>query len=233
MVFGINISIILKVFLRSILFLVLFYIFTSGTASAQVKSAKMEKREITGAPDKRSESKAIENKSAEASPEIQNCAFAKNSVDEKEGSVIRVMKREKFIGYTPPEMKSLFPDNSYITIDGYLSNYNKSIVMFLKITILSNNALSTYGSIYKNNELMLKTESGQVITLRCGQSESGSINNSFDRTTYLTYFEVDEFSQSLLQNSPVVAARLFWGKGYEDYEISKKDFFIRQLSCVR
>lgn len=173
------------------------------------------------------------NRISTETPPKSGCNFLKNIVDEKKGTVAKMMEREKIIAHTPDKMKKLFPDDAFITMEGYLNNFNGDIVFFLKISIQTNSPQDIYGSIFKENKLLLKLTTGETITLSCGQSDAGNVDLSHTQTNFMTFFPLNEETMSKLQSAEVTKARLFWAKGYEDYGILLPDFFKRQIVCVR
>ncbi|GIV32776.1 MAG: hypothetical protein KatS3mg031_0311 [Chitinophagales bacterium] len=229
MVTGIQIHFLLKAILRTLLFILLLHILTSAGLKAQSLPAEA----VSEAVALMTSEKSVQGNTSSIADNAEpgECYYAKSVVEE--GKVMKAMKREEIITFTPPGMESLYTDGHYMVFDGYLSNYNGTIVLFARVTFFSNEATQTYGSLFKNHELLLKTDDGQIATLRCGQSESGSLNATYDKTTYLTYYEIDDSAYKILLERPVVAARMFWSKGYEDYTVSNPGFFQRQLSCVR
>ncbi len=202
----------------------LFLLVTSATAFAQEKIKPVKSK---------SEPAITEKKVAVKNIVSTGCNYSKNQVDNTKGSVVKMMEREKFIAYTPDEMKEIFPDSDYITIEAYLNNFNNSIALLLKITIQTNSPQDTYGSIYKENKLLLKLTTGETITLLCGQSDAGNVDLTHIKTSYLTFFQLDDATMEKLKSAEVTMARLFWAKGYEDYKIINPDFFIRQITCVK
>lgn len=190
-------------------------------AQAPVTKASSAKREVAA------------TKKKAAIPAKPACRYSKNEVDQSKGRVLKMMEHEKLIRHTPEEMKEVFKDSDYITMSAYLNNFNNSIALLLKITIQTNHPQDMYGAIFKNNKLLLKLSNGENITLYSGQSDAGSVDLANVRTSYMTFFPLDEATMEKLKNMEVTKARLHWAKGYEDYEVAVPDFFVRQLSCVR
>ncbi|HXH19904.1 MAG TPA: hypothetical protein VNJ07_12560, partial [Chitinophagales bacterium] len=176
--------------------------------------------------------KFVKKSKREAAPHYE-CVYAKNHVDKMNGNVIKVMERERLVSYTPEELKKIYVTQDYLTMDAYLSNFNKRLALFIKITIRTNNPRSAYGSLFKDAKLIFKLNNGHTVTLHCGQSESGNVDYEHDKTIYMTFFELNDAAIELLQRGKIEMARLYWGKGYEDYKIIIPDFFIRQIHCVK
>ncbi len=210
--------------LRTALFASLFILFTSEKSFAQDKTTRIYSKK---------ETLITEKKVAEKLTGRNECNYSKNQVDNTKGTVVKMMEREKFIASTPDEMKEIFPDSDYITMEAYLNNFNNSIALLMKITIQTNNPHDTYGAIYKENKLLLKLTTGEIITLFSGQSDAGNVDLTHIRTSYLTFFQLDNVTMEKLKSAEVTMARLFWAKGYEDYKIINPDFFIRQIECVK
>ena len=228
---GINMSReISLVLIRTVLLLLLFFLLTSQTGFSQSKSITIDGRAAILHPNGKWEFVKKSKKELEAKKE---CAYSKNQIDNIKGTVVKVLERERIVSYTSEELKKIYADKDYITMDAYLSNFNKNIVLFLKITIRTNNPHTAYGSIYKDDKLIIKFKNGQTATLYSGQSESGNVDYEHDVSTYMTFFQLNDELIELLQSSEAEMARLYWSKSYEDYKIINPDFFIRQLQCVK
>jgi len=221
----------MMIFLRTMLLLFLFFLLTSAQGFAQGKTITIDGKEAFLKPNGKWE--YVRKEKAGAPDKKNGCQYSKNHVDILKGTTIKILEREKLVSHTPEELKKIFTNNDYITLDSYLSNYNNHFALFIKIAIRTNNPHAAYGSIFKDNKLIMKLTNGQTITLYSGQSESGNVDYLNDKTTYMTFFELNEAAMELLQTSELEMLRLYWSKGYEDYPIAKPDFFVRQIQCVK
>jgi hypothetical protein len=218
-------------FLRSVLLLFLFFLLTSMYAFSQGKTITIDGREAILKPNGKWE--YVKKTKVEPPAKTADCQYSKNHIDNLKGTTIKILEREKLVSHTPEELKKVFTDREYISLDAYLSNYNDHFALFIKIAISTNNPHAAYGSIFKDSQLILKLNNGQTITLYSGQSESGNVDYLNDKTTYLTFFELNEAAMELLPSGELEMMRLYWSKGYEDYPIANRDFFIRQIQCVK
>lgn len=212
----------LRAVFRTILFGCSLLLLICGKTFAQATVAKAVVNKEKAAADNKA--------SATTKP---GCNYTKKEVDQAKGRVLKMMQQEQLIKHTPEEMKEVFKESDFITMKAYLNNFNNSIALLLKITIQTNNPKDMYGAIFKDNKLLLKLANGENITLVSGQSDAGNVDLAHARTSYMTFFPLDEATMEKLQSTEVTKARLHWAKGYEDYEVAVPDFFIRQLSCVR
>ncbi len=180
---GVNNSVTI-VIIRTGLLLLLFFLLTSVEGYSQGKAITINGKNAVLYPSGKWE---LVKKSKIEPAESKDCDYAKNQVDNIKGTVIKVLQREKIISFTSEELKKIYGDRDYVTMDAYLSNFNSHIALFLKITILTNNPQPAYGAIYKDAKLIFKLNDGQTVTLHSGQSESGNVNYEYDKTTYMTF----------------------------------------------
>src|SRR6185295_2863200 len=113
---GIGINSYWMLFLRTALLAFLFLLFTSSRLFAQTKTITMDGREVIMHPNGKWEY-APEKKLPEQVAVNGGCKYSKNQVDNIKGTIVKMMEREKIIGYTPDEMKKIFTDSHYLTID--------------------------------------------------------------------------------------------------------------------
>ncbi len=219
------------IFIRTLVLLFFFFFLTSVQGFSQGKPITIDGRESAIKPNGKQE--YAKKQKAGAAVKNADCQYSKNHIDSLQGTTIKILGRETLVSHTPQELKKIFTDHDYISIEAYLSNYNHHFALFFKVSLGSNNSHAAYGPIFKDNKLILKLKNGQSITLHSGQSESGSVDRVTDKTTYKTFYELNEAAMDILQSADAEMMRLYWSKGYEDYPISNPDFFRRQIQCVK
>lgn len=228
---GISINDLITVFFRTVILLTLFFLLTSMTALAQGKIITIDGKPALLKPNGKWE--YLKTRKKKQSSQAKDCHLSKDYTDNIKGTILKITEREKLVKYTPYEFQKLFPNQDYLMLDAYISNVNNKLALFLKINIQTNNPHNAYGSIYKDSQLILKLKNGETVTLHNGQSESPKVDYLNDKTTYFTFYEVNEAAAELLKSVEVEMLRLFWSKGYEDYPVVNPDFFVRQLNCVK
>lgn len=218
-------------FMRTLLLLFLFFLLLSLQGFSQEKTITIDDRDVV--LNHVGKEEYVEKKKSVPAVKSTDCQYSKNHIDDLQGTTARVLERENLVSHTPEKLKKIYTDKEYFSLDGYLSNYNNNFALFIKITIRTNNPHAAYGSIFKDNKLILRMKNGQAITLYSGQSENGNIDYRNDKSTYMTFFKLDEAGMEVLQSGELEMMRLYWSKGYEDYPVTNPSFFIRQIQCVK
>lgn len=161
-----------------------------------------------------------------------DCAYASYSADSGSGTFVKTMEREILLNYfslnNSEENKPGV--DAPVIVYANISNFNNDYVLFLKIEILSEQAADDFGAIYMGDKLLLKLNTNEIISLESGKSEYGVAHNSI--TSYTVFFPIQQEQLELFKSGEVVKIRIHWSKGYMDYAVDNRDFFMRQINCV-
>lgn len=149
------------------------------------------------------------------------CEFTDNSVDEFTGVKSKILKDEKWI---VNKGKNMIFKLYGADISGYK-------LLYIFVTVKSSSAYSTYGALDKGAEIMLKSDSSMV-TLKLSKSDYGEANYSYNYTTYSTYIILTEDEVIELKGKSFNKARIYWSKGYDDYEINMPNLINDHLECL-
>ena len=166
------------------------------------------------------------------STEKTNCHYADLKVNEETGTSVKKMEWELLLNHIGTQTTNSGKpkiDDSFAAY-AHLVNYNNSIILYLRMEILSTEARKNYGHIYAGDKLLFKLGNDEVVSLESGKSEIGNLRGAM--TSYSVYFQVADEVASKLSEEKIVKVRIHWSKGYMDYTVSNEDFFIRQLACV-
>ena len=58
------------------------------------------------------------------------------------------------------------------------------------------------------------------------------MNYDGDYTRYSPYLVISEESYQALKENPAKKLRIYWSKGYEDYEVDYPENLVKQLNCI-
>lgn len=219
--------------LVALLFICLMLLSTEKTHSQAALPYSQGKEYTLHASNNPEQKKKNKNESIVKISAHKECVFAKYEDLQEHGNMMRILEEERIISHTPPDAGKSKSDSDYLTIDAHLSNFNNTMVLFVKITIQTENPRPIYGSIFKDDKLLLKLDNGETVALRSGTSDIGSIDQTKKQAIFTTNFLIEDELLEPLLRSEVTKARLYWSKGYEDYAFVNSDFFIRQIGCVK
>lgn len=164
--------------------------------------------------------------------EKADCQYTEVKVNDANGSSVKKMEWELLVNHLGSQNTTSGKpqiDDSFAAY-AHLVNYNNSIVLYLRMEILSSQAKEHYGYIFEGDKLLLKLSNEDVVTLEAGKSELGNVRGS--ATSYSIFYPIDAELIPQLTAREITKARIHWSKGYMDYPIINNDFFVRQLACL-
>jgi len=149
----------------------------------------------------------------------QDCKYLTNETDQFTGVKKLVAKGE-----------SVYEDREIeVRVASAVVGENKLI--YWSFNINSSSAYSDYGSLSKGSSIMVKC--GEiVIDLKIGVSVTGTSNYQYDYTSYTIYVYPTDEDLTVLRNTNINAVRVYWSKGYEDYNVEYGDVLVNQFKCV-
>lgn len=162
----------------------------------------------------------------------QECNYRTNKVDEFTGSTKIVLNSEVFITHTDSALKKYFKRKDYLTTRIYSGRINETKFIYFDTKILSKKAYDYYGSLRSDANIMIKTDSGMV-TLKIKSSDTGDVDYDRGFTKYSVYCVLEPEDVEILSIAKVSKVRIYWSKGYEDYDVKDSELLIRQFKCIK
>jgi len=173
-------------------------------------------------------------KTVEPAPEPSgDCDYATNEVDEFTGNEKYVMKSEVFLTHTDEALKKYYKNKDYTTCEAYCAKIEGMKVMYVNWKIMSKDAYKYFGSIQADAKFILKMKDGKMLELVYSKYDSGDMKYNGGYTTYSSYIILSDEDIETLKANELEKVRMFWSKGYQDYDISNTTFFINQLPCLK
>lgn len=167
--------------------------------------------------------------------QISNCKFAVNEVDDFSGNLKMILKSELLISYTDSSLVKYYKNkpHQYAECTIECGKINSTFVSYVSWRIDNDEAYKFYGAIYEEAKFMIKFVDGSTITLNFAKTDVGETNYQKKYTTYDSYIILDDIAIKELQSKPISKIRMYWSKGYDDYEVVNTNLFISQLNCLK
>lgn len=162
-----------------------------------------------------------------------DCEYTTNEVDEFTGNEKVIVKEEVFLTHTEESMKKYMKNRDYTTCKTYCAKIGGLKVLYVYWKLLTKEAYKYYGTIQKSAGFTIKLTNGEMMNLKYDSYDSGDANYKGGYTTYSSYIILSDEDIDKLTSNEVDKVRMSWSKGYQDYEITNKRFFINQLPCVK
>ena len=142
------------------------------------------------------------------------------------------MEKELFVSHTDSALKKYFKKQDFLVMNIYLGKVNETKFIYFNTLIQSKSAYDSYGSLRVGSNIMIKTDSGMV-TLKIGSSDTGDTDYDKGTTKYSVYCILRDEDIAILSNSKSTKLRIYWSKGYDNYDIDDADLISRQLKCLK
>lgn len=163
-----------------------------------------------------------------------NCDWKTNEVDEFTGTSKKVLNSVNFISYTDSSMMKYYKNKpyDYLEIDCNFAKINDLYAMYFYITIQTKKAYEYYGAIRSDAKLILILEDAGNLELKFAKSDSGEMDYDGNKTTYASYIILEDWQLQIMDKQKIKKARIYWSKGYEDYDVDNTSIAINQLNCL-
>lgn len=161
------------------------------------------------------------------------CELAFDEVDAFTGKRKRATTARPLFSFSDDAYEHILKGKGYIECEGFLSEINdgKEMLLVLDFKVENKDAFVEFGGVEKGKKIIFKLLNGKTVTLTNKQTDKGKVHRN--TTVFRGFYNVSKGNMDLLKNSEVFALRMFWGNGFEDYEVYQMDFFIEQVSCLR
>lgn len=165
---------------------------------------------------------------------VYQCNLKKDEVDDFTGSIKKVTYSDKFIAHTDSSLMKYYKrkKNQYFEVDAYTARVDDVYAIYFYITIQTKKAYDYYGVLSSKAKVIFKLEDGSTMEFKIGSSDYGDVNYDGGYTTYSTYFVVEDWQMQILEKLSVQKVRIYWSKGYEDYDCDSPDLLKEKLSCL-
>ncbi|MCB0599926.1 MAG: hypothetical protein KDC28_01810 [Saprospiraceae bacterium] len=160
------------------------------------------------------------------------CAYAYDDTDPLSKQHRIDVAKEVLLEYTHEPLRSYYKDKPYLTCAGYLSAQPGYKYLTLEITIHSERARQSFGSLVKGTALTIRLIDGNVLYLTTNNTDNGAVDLARRTTTYTSTYVLSKKAEKILSQSELDLIRVVWSTGYEDYDIYNLDFFIHQFNCL-
>lgn len=163
-----------------------------------------------------------------------DCKYSKNEVDDFTGDTKIVTEPELFVAHTDSSLMKYYKrkKHQYLEIEFYTGRVNEAKGLYLFATIQTKKAYEYYGSLRSDAKIMFKMSNGEMIELKFLKSDAGDMDYDGNKTTYSNVLGVTDEEVETFINNDVEKIRVYWSKGYEDYDVDNKGLLRKQFSCL-
>ncbi len=164
---------------------------------------------------------------------LPDCTFAFQGKDDFSGKKRTDLQSGLLFSYTSDKMRRYFEDGDMITCEAYLSGLSGGYKFIcVEVTVASETAQKSYGSIEKQALLSLRLVDGTSISLYNNKTDYGFLDPIKKTVLYKAQYLIPNEHVKTLSKVDMDKVRLVWSTGYEDYTIYETDFLINQLNCL-
>lgn len=163
----------------------------------------------------------------------KNCNFRIDEVDDFTGNLKRVLHRENFVRHTDSLLMKYYKKNDYdfFEIELNVGRVNDLYAVYWNILVRSKSGYEYYGAIYKDAKVIFKLENGTTLETTFATSDTGKTDYDKNTTKYSSFIILEDHQMQILDKVPVTKIRVYWSKGYEDYEVDSPNLLVNQLNC--
>jgi hypothetical protein len=163
------------------------------------------------------------------------CDYSKNEIDDFTGDVKKITKKQLFISHTDSALVKYYKNKrrQYLEIECYTGRINDVTALYVHIVIQTKKAYDYYGILSSDSKVMFKLSNGELIELQVASSEFGDTNYDYGYTSYSTYMIVNASDIESFMNSSVDKIRVYWSKGYEDYDCDNPNLLKELFYCIK
>jgi len=164
---------------------------------------------------------------------LPGCVFAFKGKDSFSGKKRVDLVSSQFFSYTSEKMRRYFVDNDMVQCEAYMSAVAGGYkFLCIEVTVASETAQKSYGSIEKQGLLSLKLVDGTTVNMYNNKTDNGSLDPLKKTVLYKGQYLIPSEHVKTLAKMDIDKVRLVWSTGYEDYIIYESDFLINQLNCL-
>ena len=164
---------------------------------------------------------------------IPDCNVVFQGKDSFSGKKRTDLGKSLFFTFTSDKMRPYFEEGDMIECEAYMSAVAGGYkFVCIEVTVASETAQRSYGSIEKQGLLALKLVDGTTINLYNNKTDNGFLDPLKKEVLYKAQYLIPNEHVKTLSKVDIDLARLVWSTGYEDYTIYETDFLINQLNCL-
>jgi hypothetical protein len=164
---------------------------------------------------------------------VPKCAIAFKGKDSFSGKKRVDLEPSPLFSFTTEKMRRYFEDGDMIQCDAYMSAVAGGYkFLCVELTVASETAQKSYGSIEKQGLLSLKLVDGTTVNMYNNKTDNGSLDPLKKTVLYKAQYLIPNEHIKTLSKMDIDKVRLVWSTGYEDYTIYESDFLINQLNCL-
>ena len=172
-------------------------------------------------------------KTNSAKAAVPACAIAFKGKDSFSGKKRVDLEPSLLFSHTTEKMRRYFEEGDMIQCEAYLSAVAGGYkFVCIEVTVASETAQKSYGSIEKQGLLSLKLVDGTTINMYNNKTDNGSLDPLKKTVLYKAQYLIPNEHVKALTKTDIDKVRLVWSTGYEDYTIYETDFLINQLDCL-
>lgn len=163
------------------------------------------------------------------------CKYSTNEIDDFTGNEKVVTKPQLFVAHTDSSLMKYYKrkKQQYLEIECYTGRVNDVKALYIYVTIQTKKAYEYYGALSSDSKVMFKMNNGDLVELKIASSDFGDTNYDYGYTTYSTYMMVDDSDIDSFINNSVDKVRVYWSKGYEDYDCDNPNLLKELFYCIK
>ena len=165
----------------------------------------------------------------------QVCNFTTNETDEFTGTTKMILESERFVEFTDSSLIKYYKrkKHQYIELDIYLAKIDNLYALYDIWRIDSKSAYKYFGSISTDAKFLVKFKDGKMLELKHAKYDTGDTNYDLNCTYYGSYIILSDEDRELLATKEIQKIRMYWSKGYEDYDVDNPTLIMNQLNCLK
>ena len=168
-----------------------------------------------------------------AKASIPACNIVFEGKDSFSGKKRTDLGKSPFFSFTNDKVRTYFEEGDMIECEAYMSAVAGGYKFIcIEVTVASETAQRSYGSIEKQGLLSIKLVDGTTVNLYNNKTDYGFLDPIKKKVLYKAQYLIPNEHVKTLSKIDIDMVRLVWSTGYEDYTIYETDFLINQLACL-
>ena len=164
----------------------------------------------------------------------EDCNLVTDKIDAFTKDTVKSTAPIKIINYTPESLsnKSKYKSKGYIQCQSLIVRSNSTYAILLAWTVRTQNAYKSLGAIRRGSKAIFMMENDETIEIQFLESHTGDANYSLDQTTYKVTLIIPSDQMDSFRTIPIKKIRMYWSKGYQDYDIIDSNAILSQINCT-
>ena len=161
------------------------------------------------------------------------CEVAFEGYDPAIRETIKQLSFQTLFTHTHEEVKKYYPGQELLRAEGRLTRRDGGYTdLTLKFTWAAENPSKYYGNFRNKNPIEIKLSQDRKITIYNRSPASWKKSDDGKHFEMTANYSLHSQQKKLLQKHSIMHMRVYWERGYQDYQIYNIGMLMNQLECL-